>query len=66
MDETYIKVEGIWKYLYRAVAKAGKTVDFLLTQHRDMAAARRFFEKAVRENSARWTISSTTSRYDNL
>jgi transposase-like protein len=39
MDETYIKVKGVWKYLYRAVDKQGKTVDFLLTAKRDMAAA---------------------------
>jgi putative transposase len=52
MDETYIKVKGVWKYLYRAVDKDGKTVDFLLTAHRDMAAAKRFFEKAMRENGA--------------
>jgi putative transposase len=52
MDETYIKVKGVWKYLYRAVDKEGKTVDFLLMAHRDMAAARRFFEKAMRENGA--------------
>jgi transposase-like protein len=52
MDETYIMVKGIWKYLYRAVDKEGKTVDFLLTAHRDNAAARRFFEKAMRENGA--------------
>jgi len=52
MDETYIKVKGVWKYLYRAVDKEGKTVDFLLTAHRDMAAAKRFFEKAMRENDA--------------
>ena len=52
MDETYIKVKGVWKYLYRAVDKEGKTVDFLLTAHRDMATARRFFEKAMRENDA--------------
>jgi transposase-like protein len=52
MDETYIKVKGIWKYLYRAVDKEGRTVDFLLTAHRDLAAARRFFEKAMRENDA--------------
>jgi len=32
MDETYIKVKGEWRYLYRAVDKAGKTVDFLLTK----------------------------------
>jgi len=50
MDETYVKVKGVWKYLYRAVDKEGKTVDFLLTAHRDTAAAKRFFEKAMREN----------------
>jgi len=50
MDETYIKVKGVWKYLYRAVDKQGKTVDFLLTAKRDMAAAKRFFEKAIGAN----------------
>ena len=35
MDETYIKVNGDWKYLYRAVDKEGKTVAFLLTAGRD-------------------------------
>ena len=50
MDETYIKVKGIWKYLYRAVDKQGKTVDFLLTAKRDMAAAKRFFDKAMEAN----------------
>ena len=48
MDETYIKVKGAWKYLYRAVDKEGKTVDFLLTARRDKAAAARFFEKAMK------------------
>ena len=48
MDETYIKVKGDWKYLYRAVDKQGKTVDFLLTAKRDRAAALRFFDKAMR------------------
>jgi putative transposase len=47
MDETYIKVAGQWKYLYRAVDRAGQTVDFLLRAHRDVAAARSFFERAV-------------------
>ena len=47
MDETYIKVGGQWKYLYRAVDKLGQTVDFLLTARRDLAAARRFFERAI-------------------
>ena len=50
MDETYIKVKGAWKYLYRAVDKYGKTVDFLLTAKRDMAAAKRFFDKAMAAN----------------
>ena len=47
MDETYIKVKGVCKYLYRAVDKQGKTVDFLLTAKRDKAAAMRFFDKAM-------------------
>ena len=51
MDETYIRVNGAWKYLYRAVDKQGQTVDFLLTAKRDAAAARRFFEKAMRHNT---------------
>ncbi|AMO93277.1 DDE domain protein [Collimonas fungivorans] len=38
MDETYIKVKGVWKYLYRAVDKEGKTVYFLLTAKRHKAA----------------------------
>ena len=50
MDETYIKVNGQWKYLYRAVDKAGKTIDFLLTAKRDKKAAMRFFEKAMKAN----------------
>ena len=50
MDETYIKVEGVWKYLYRAVDKQGKTVDFLLTAKRDMSAAKRFVDKAMGTN----------------
>ena len=50
MDETYIKVKGVWKYLYRAVDKEGKTVDFLLTARRDKAAALRFFDKAMKVN----------------
>ncbi len=47
VDETYVRVGGQWKYLYRAVDRLGQTVDFLLTAHRDLAAARRFFEQAI-------------------
>src|SRR2546421_2328673 len=50
MDETYIKVKGEWKYLYRAVDKYGKTIDFLLTEHRDEHAAKTFLTKAVRRH----------------
>ena len=50
MDETYIMVKGIWKYLYWAVDRQGKTVDFLLTAKRDMAAGKRFFDKAMGAN----------------
>ncbi|WP_121325140.1 IS6 family transposase [Paraburkholderia sp. RAU2J] len=56
MDETYIKVSGQWKYLYRAVNKAGNTVDFLLRAHRDKAASRRYFEKAIERNGEPRTI----------
>src|SRR5215813_4269148 len=50
MDETYIKVKGEWKYLYRAVDKQGQTIDFLLTEHRDKEAALRFLKKEIRRN----------------
>lgn len=50
MDETYIKIRGEWKYLYRAVDKQGNTIDFLLTAKRDKKATRRFLNKAIRSN----------------
>jgi putative transposase len=50
MDETCVRVKGTWKYLYRAVDKAGDTVDFLLTAKRDRKAALRFLRKAIRWN----------------
>ncbi len=50
VDETYIKVKGQRKYLYRAVDKAGATIDFLLRTHRDKAAAQRYFDKSIDHN----------------
>ena len=52
MDETYVRIKGVWKYLYRAVDKAGATVDFLLTAKRDRKAALRFLRKAIGHNGA--------------
>ncbi len=49
VDETYIKVKGVWTYLYRAVDSLGQTIDFLLSAKRDAAAARRFFCKALKQ-----------------
>jgi transposase-like protein len=50
VDETYIKVKGQWRYLYRAVDQQGQTVDFLLSKNRDKVAAVRFFRKAIGNN----------------
>jgi transposase-like protein len=47
MDETYIKVSGQWRYFCRAVDRDGNTLDLLLSAKRDLAAARRFFERAI-------------------
>lgn len=49
-DETYINLRGAWTYLYRAVDRDGKTLDFMLSERRDTAAARRFFKRAVGTN----------------
>ncbi len=48
VDETYVKVKGAWKYLYRAVDSAGNTLDFLLSAKRDSKAAERFFRKVLK------------------
>ena len=56
MDETYVKVRGEWRYLYRAVDKEGKTVDFLLRARRNKAAAQRYFKKSIRQNGVPATV----------
>jgi putative transposase len=51
MDETYIKVKGQWVYLYRAVEKLGKTLDFMLSKRRNRTAATEFFARALEAGS---------------
>jgi transposase, IS6 family len=46
-DESYLKVAGRWRYLYRAVDQFGQVIDVLLTEQRDATAARRFFTRAL-------------------
>jgi len=52
VDETYVKIKGQWKYLYRAVDSVGNTLEFLLTEKRDKKAAKRFFKKMLGNNHA--------------
>lgn len=52
VDETYIKVKGEWRYLYRAVDSTGETIDFLLTAKRDKKAAKRFFNKVLKSTAS--------------
>ncbi len=47
VDETYIKIKGVWKSLYRAVDSEGNTLDFMLSAKRDTKAAKRFFKKVL-------------------
>jgi putative transposase len=63
MDETYVRIRGQWKYLYRAVDKAGNTVDFLLTAKRDRKAALRFLSKAAGQHGtpAKITIDKSSA-----
>jgi transposase-like protein len=46
VDETYVKVNGVWRYVYRAVDQHGQVIDVLFSARRDAMAARRFFTGA--------------------
>lgn len=65
MDETYIKIKGVWYYLYRAVDKAGDTVDFMLSEKRDEAAATAFFTKAIGSSGLPETVTIDKSGSNN-
>ncbi len=56
MDETYIRVKGEWRYLYRAVDKEGNTIGFQLRAHRDKTAAQRYLEKSIAQNGVPETV----------
>lgn len=60
VDETYVKVKGQWKYLYRAVDSGGNTLEFMLSAKRDVRAAKRFFRKALS------TLHTQTPRVSNV
>jgi len=49
IDETYIKIKGNWVYLYRGVDKEGQTIDFFLSEQRDIAAAKQFLRQAIEQ-----------------
>jgi transposase-like protein len=50
MDETYIKVRGQWKYLYRAIDSNGDTVEFWFSEQRNLTAAKRFLSRALKRH----------------
>src|SRR5256886_17134576 len=47
VDETYVKVNGVWRYVYRAVDQYGQVIDVLVSPRRDAEAVRRFFQRAL-------------------
>jgi len=52
VDETYVKIAGRWRYVYRAIDQHGQAIDTLVSQKRDMAATRRFFTRALKHGPA--------------
>jgi len=47
VDETYVRVAGRWRYVYRAIDQFGQVIDVFVSLRRDITAARRFFERAI-------------------
>jgi transposase-like protein len=62
VDETYVRVGGKWKYLFRAVDKHGQLIDFMLSDRRNARAAYRFLRRALKRMSDHPPSSITTDR----
>jgi transposase-like protein len=62
VDETYVKVGGTWRYLFRAIDQFGQVIDVLLSPRRNAEAARRFFAQAIGETQVS-PVEVTTDRY---
>ena len=62
MDETYLKVNGTWCYLFRAIDQFGQVIDVFLSPRRDARAARRFFQRAI-DRTRISPVEVTTDRY---
>src|ERR671914_1071285 len=62
VDETFVRVGGGWRYLYRAVDGTGQTIDFLLSAKRDKRAAKRFFRQALARGNTRHLRTVVTDR----
>jgi transposase-like protein len=60
VDETYLKVAGAWRYLYRAIDQHGQVIDVQLSARRDLASAREFFTRALRAGTV--PVEVTTDR----
>ena len=62
LDETYIKVGGRWRYLYRAIDRAGNLLDSMLSEHRDKHAARRFLRRLL-DSAGEKPLRMTTDKH---
>ncbi len=62
VDETYVKVAGTWRYLFRAIDQFGQVIDVFLSPRRDGKSAQRFFERAIGRTRVS-PVEVTTDRY---
>src|SRR5207244_853154 len=62
VDETYVKIGGSWRYLFRAIDQFGQVIDVFLSPRRDGHAARRFFSQAI-DRTRISPVEVTTDRY---